>query len=115
MGKGKFFAKAAIGAVIGGAIALTDRQTRAEMKEWAVYLFDMLKDPEKLSASSKEIINQAREMVQKATEDVNFIYEKVDSLKELTPSVKELVDETKTTFLPHEEDTSSAAGQTSTK
>ncbi|KAB7704157.1 hypothetical protein F9802_18810 [Bacillus aerolatus] len=115
MGKCKFFTKMAIGAAVGGAIALTDRQTRAEMKEWAVYLFEMAKDPEGLSASSKEIINRAKDTAQQITEDVSYIREKVDSLKDLTPNVKELVDETKSTFLPGEENTASATDQTSVK
>ncbi|GLY11539.1 YtxH domain-containing protein [Bacillus badius] len=113
MGKGKFFAKAAIGAVIGGAVALMDRQTREEMKEWAVYLFEMAKNPESLSASSKEIISRAKETAQQISEDVSYIRDKVDNLRGLTPEVKELVDETKSTFLPDEENTAGAAGETS--
>ncbi|MEK4031086.1 hypothetical protein MKZ02_21510 [Pseudobacillus sp. FSL P4-0506] len=113
MGKGKFFTKVGIGAAIGGAIALMDRQTREEMKEWAIYLFEMAKDPESLSASSKEIVNRAKETAQQISEDVSYIRGKVDSLRDLTPEVKDLVDETKSTFLPDEESASGAAGKTS--
>ncbi|KMY53075.1 MULTISPECIES: hypothetical protein [Bacillaceae] len=112
MGKGKFFTKVAIGAAIGGAIALLDRQTRAEMKEWAVYLFEMAKDPENLSASSREIMNRAKETAQQISEDVSYIRGKVDSLRDLTPEVKDLVDETKSTFLPEGESTAGGASVT---
>lgn len=109
MGKGKFFASAAIGAAVGGAIALFDRQTRVEMKEWAIYLFEMAKDPENLSASSKEIVNRAKETAQQISDDVSYIRGKVDNLKDLTPEVKDLVDETKSTFLPEGADAADTA------
>ncbi len=80
MGKANFFTKAAIGAAIGGGIALMDRQTRQEMKEWAIYLFEMAKDPQNLSESSKEIANRAKSTAQQISQDVKYIRNKVGDL-----------------------------------
>lgn len=109
MGKSKFFVSAAIGAAVGGVIALLDQDTRNEMSSWAKYLVALAKDPEQLTASSRELIDRATTTAQKINEDVSFIKDKVDNLKELTPEVKELVNETKTTFIPQGQNPAASA------
>ncbi|MGG3448653.1 hypothetical protein [Domibacillus aminovorans] len=109
MGKSKFFVSVAVGAAVGGVIALLDRNTRNEMSSWAQYLVALAKDPEQLTASSRELIDRATTTAQKINEDVAFIKDKVDNLKELTPEVKELVNETKTTFLPEGQNPAASA------
>ncbi|OXS78095.1 hypothetical protein [Domibacillus enclensis] len=114
MGKSKFFASVAAGAAVGGVIALLDRGTRQEMSSWASYLIALAKDPDQLTASSRELIDRATETAQKINEDVSFIKGKVDNLKDLTPEVKDLVDETKSTFAPQGQNPAASAEQTQT-
>ncbi|PAQ15583.1 hypothetical protein CD798_05795 [Bacillaceae bacterium SAOS 7] len=111
MGKVKFVAGVVIGAVIGGAISLTDRKTREEMNAWGKHVCELVKNREQLMDSSKEIINLAKETYEQVNEDIGFIRDKVSSLTELTPQVKELVKETKTTFLSDEEQPGSATSK----
>ncbi|WP_100330375.1 YtxH domain-containing protein [Bacillus xiapuensis] len=101
MGKGKFFAGMAIGAVVGGLITLTDRQTRSEMKEYGKHVYHLAKNPQQIADSSKAVIEKSKEMFQQVNEDVGFIRDKVDSLMDLSPQVKDLVDETKAAFVPN--------------
>ncbi|OZI10860.1 hypothetical protein CEW92_14915 [Bacillaceae bacterium SAS-127] len=111
MGKVKFVAGVVIGAVIGGAISLTDRKTREEMNAWGKQACELVKNREQLMDSSKEIINLAKETYEQVNEDIGFIRDKVSSLTELTPQVKELMEETKTTFLSNEEKSGSATSK----
>ncbi|WP_338753342.1 hypothetical protein [Bacillus sp. FJAT-52991] len=115
MGKMKFVAGVVIGAVVGGAISLTDRKTREEMNACGKRVCELVKNREQLVDSSKDIINLAKETYEQVNEDIGFIRDKVSSLKELTPQVKELVGETKTTFLPDEEEPLSASDSSTSK
>ncbi|WP_203363875.1 hypothetical protein [Bacillus sp. REN10] len=115
MGKMKFVAGVVIGAVVGGAISLTDRKTREEMNTWGKHVCELVKNREQLVHSSKEIMNLAKETYEQVNEDIGFIRDKVSNLKELTPQVKELVEETKTTFLPDEEKSSAASDSSALK
>ncbi|MBM7650222.1 uncharacterized protein YoxC [Bacillus ectoiniformans] len=115
MGKAKFFIGMAVGAVVGGGLTLTDRQTREEMKEWGKYLADLAKDPDQLKSTTMELVNRAKSTAEQVNEDVNFIREKVDSLKELTPEVKSLVSETKGTFLPDQGQDTSVTNESATR
>lgn len=114
MGKSKFFSSVALGALAGGALSLLDRDTRREMASWSNYLIAIAKDPERLTAQSRELIDRATETAQKINEDVSFIKGKVDSLRELSPEVKELVTETKTAFVPSEQEPAASSTQSST-
>ncbi|OMP68136.1 hypothetical protein [Domibacillus epiphyticus] len=109
MGKSKFFVSVLAGAAAGGALALLDKSTRSEMSSWAKYLIALAKDPEQLTASSRELIDRATETARQINEDVSFIKGKVDNLKDLTPQVKDLVDETKTTFAPQGQNPAASA------
>ncbi len=114
MGKSKFFVSVVTGATIGGALALLNPETRRDVSAWAKYIIALAKDPEQLTASSRELIDRATETAQKINEDVSFIKGKVDDLKELTPEVKDLVDETKQTFTPQEQNPAASADRTQT-
>ncbi|XJZ27890.1 YtxH domain-containing protein [Bacillota bacterium Lsc_1132] len=98
----KFWKGMFVGALVGGALSLLDKETRAAMKEnWQKAAHGaavVVKNPKKVTNQIKETVQKVRTTVEQVGEDLAFIAEKVEELKETTPQVTKLLKETKDTF-----------------
>jgi methyl-accepting chemotaxis protein len=101
-GSQRFWLGMALGAIVGGAISLFDKDTRHSVQEDVRKVTGTVtyitKNPNEFIGEVKDTVNKVRSTVQQVTEDVAFIAEKVDEIKEVSPQVAEIVHDTKETF-----------------
>ncbi|WP_243387996.1 YtxH domain-containing protein [Bacillus kexueae] len=88
-----------VGAAVGMAIALVDKQTRKVAIEKGKEAADCVKycaeNPEVVSSFVKGKMDEVKTTLRSVSEDITFLNEKVKDLKELTPQVLEFIEETK--------------------
>ncbi|WP_102347775.1 YtxH domain-containing protein [Bacillus sp. Marseille-P3661] len=82
----------AVGAVVGAAISLLDRETRlsttTNIKKYGGKLWSYAKNPEETITSLVNQVTNARNKIEELSEDVLFIMDKVNDIKETTEQVK---------------------------
>lgn len=92
-----------IGAIIGGAVSLFDKETRSSVIQGSKKLKDktttLIKHPELVTDTVKEKYETIRTTIEQVSEDVSFVAGKVEKLKETTPQVMEIVNDTKEAFV----------------
>ncbi|MFP7735683.1 YtxH domain-containing protein [Priestia aryabhattai] len=92
-----------IGAIIGGAISLFDKETRNSVIQGSKKLKDktttLIQHPELVTDTVKEKYETIRTTIEQVSEDVSFVAGKVEKLKETTPQVMEIVNDTKEAFV----------------
>jgi gas vesicle protein len=97
-----------IGALVGAAVSMFDKQTREHVLEGGRKLGSQVaktvKNPKETQEALKEKFNEFKETVEHLSEDVSFIAGKVDEIRELTPQVVDIVKETKEVFSAEESD-----------
>lgn len=99
----KFWKGMFLGAAIGAAISLFDRETRKSViesckkgtKEVSYYVLH----PNEMAEKVKDKTEQLRASVEQISEDISYITGKVEELKETAPAVADIVKETKEAFL----------------
>lgn len=88
-----------VGAAVGMAIALVDKQTRKTAIEKGKEAADCVKycaeNPEVVSAFVKEKMEEVKVSLKTISDDLSFMNEKVKELRELTPQVLDFIDETR--------------------
>ncbi len=93
-----------IGALVGAAVSLFDKNTRQGViqsgKTIGLKVKEYAKQPSKLSSEVKQKIDDVRQTVQEVSDDIAFINEKVQELKESSPHVVHMLQETKDKFIP---------------
>ena len=102
MKKSKFGSYMILGALVGGAVSLLDRETREVAMKRSNRLFSGVRyyteNPTLLKSKVQNKAEHYQLMFEQISDDASYIKEKVDELKQLTPQVKEIVTETKETF-----------------
>ncbi|AJI24071.1 YtxH domain-containing protein [Priestia megaterium] len=92
-----------IGAIIGGAVSLFDKETRNSVIQGSKKLKDktttLIQHPELVTDTVKEKYETIRTTIEQVSEDVSFVAGKVEKLKETTPQVMEIVNDTKEAFV----------------
>ena len=92
-----------IGAIIGGAVSLSDKETRSSVIQGSKKLKDktttLIQHPELVTDTVKEKYETIRTTIEQVSEDVSFVAGKVEKLKETTPQVMEIVNDTKEAFV----------------
>ena len=92
-----------IGAIIGGAVSLFDKETRTSVIQGSKKLKDktttLIQHPELVTDTVKEKYETIRTTIEQVSEDVSFVAGKVEKLKETTPQVMEIVNDTKDAFV----------------
>ncbi|MCM3020894.1 gas vesicle protein [Priestia megaterium] len=92
-----------IGAIIGGAVSLFDKETRSSVIQGSKKLKDktttIIQHPELVTDTVKEKYETIRTTIEQVSEDVSFVAGKVEKLKETTPQVMEIVNDTKEAFV----------------
>ncbi|MFK7681288.1 YtxH domain-containing protein [Bacillus sp. Wb] len=92
-----------IGAIIGGAVSLFDKETRSSVIQGSKKLKDktttLIQHPELVTDTVKEKYETIRTTIEQVSEDVSFVVGKVEKLKETTPQVMEIVNDTKEAFV----------------
>lgn len=98
----KFFGGMLLGAIVGGAITLLDKETRktvfANVKKTGSNVTYYIKNPQVVVDQVKDGASRLRTTVEQVSEDISFIAEKVEQLKEVTPAVTDLVKDTQEAF-----------------
>ncbi|WP_394557729.1 YtxH domain-containing protein [Priestia aryabhattai] len=92
-----------IGAIIGGAVSLFDKETRSSVIQGSKKLKDktttLIQHPELVTDTVKEKYETIRTTIEQVSEDVSFVAGKVEKLKETTPQVMEILNDTKEAFV----------------
>ncbi|MCM3773406.1 YtxH domain-containing protein [Priestia aryabhattai] len=92
-----------IGAIIGGAISLFDKETRNSVIQGSKKLKDktttLIQHPELVTDTVKEKYETIRTTIEQVSEDVSFVAGKVEKLKKTTPQVMEIINDTKEAFV----------------
>ncbi|KIL47223.1 hypothetical protein [Jeotgalibacillus soli] len=91
-----------IGAFLGGALSLIDRETRRQTfenaKKSGQAISDFTSNPKELANRVKVKADQLRITAEQLQEDFEFLSTKVNEVKEMTPKIKNIINETKETF-----------------
>ncbi|MGD7046080.1 YtxH domain-containing protein [Jeotgalibacillus proteolyticus] len=91
-----------LGAVIGGAVSLFDKETRRSTIEAyrkssrAISYYST--HPKELSQQTKSKVEKIKVTVEQIQEDFEFLSAKLDEVKDMTPQLKNILVETKETF-----------------
>lgn len=97
-----------IGAVVGGLVALLDKNTRQMTANNCRSCFNKVKnfvsEPTIVLDKVKAKTSQARDTVSQITDDIVFITEKAQELQDITPQVANFVKETKDVFVDRNEE-----------
>ncbi|PPA68854.1 YtxH domain-containing protein [Jeotgalibacillus proteolyticus] len=90
------------GALIGGALALLDKETRTTTFEAAKksrqYISYYSGHPRELTERAKNRIEKLKLTVEQIQDDYEFLTSKLEEVKEMTPQLKNILTETKETF-----------------
>ncbi|WP_243291629.1 YtxH domain-containing protein [Bacillus sp. FJAT-47783] len=88
-----------VGAAVGTAIALLDKQTRKETLEKGKQAADCMKQyidhPSLVTDILKEKMSEVKDTIKEVSDDLTFMKDKVNELKELTPQVIDIIEETR--------------------
>ncbi|KIL47145.1 YtxH domain-containing protein [Jeotgalibacillus campisalis] len=91
-----------LGAVIGGAVSLLDRETRRSTIEAyqkssrAISYYST--HPKELSQQTKSKVEKIKVTVEQIQDDFEFLSSKLDEVRDMTPQLKNILVETKETF-----------------
>lgn len=100
-----------IGAAIGAAVSLFDRETREQFihntKKISKKTVEVIKHPQEITNTLKENIHQVRTTFEDISDDVKFIVGKVSELNETTPEMLSMVKETQEAFTRVKQNTTS--------
>ncbi|SRR5690606_24923429 len=106
MGRKKLAKGMLIGALVGGALSLFDRETRKEVfssgKKVGIKVLDVLSNPGKTLSGIKEKVEALQKAYREINEDLRFFVEKAQEIKEASLETKELLEETKEVFRKEE-------------
>lgn len=94
----KFWISVAIGAAVGGAVSLVDRNTRAEVRASSKEVWQTIQQPSEWGSAWKRKMTEVKSFADGVSSDVQFLSEKVQDIREITPQVMGIVEDTKTTF-----------------
>lgn len=102
MAKNKLAQGIVLGAIIGGALSLLDRETRRQTidatKRSSEAISYYANNPKELTDRVKVKVDQLKETAEQLQGDFAFLTDKVNEVKELTPKMKGILNETKETF-----------------
>lgn len=103
MGTKKLAKGMVIGALVGGAITLFDRETRKDViragKTVGNKVLHVISNPGKTWHGLQEKVNEFQSAYRELNEDIRLIMEKAQEIKEVSLETKELLRETKEVFL----------------
>jgi gas vesicle protein len=94
----KFWKGMLIGAAIGAAASLLDRETRQAVIRTSKKTVELIKHPEEVTKKVREGMEQARTTIEQVVEDIQFFTGKMNELKETTPQMLEIVKDVKNAF-----------------
>jgi gas vesicle protein len=99
----KLWKRMMIGAAIGAAISLFDRETRKTLAENTKHvkkkLEYLINEPVNVAERINKQMHEYRQSLEQLLDDLSFIVGKIKEIKEKTPEVIEFFKETKETFL----------------
>ncbi|TYR79192.1 YtxH domain-containing protein [Priestia megaterium] len=102
--KNKLIDGIVIGALVGAAISLFDKETRQSVVRGSKAVKDktvtMIQNPSIVTEALKEKYEAVRTTIEQVSEDVTFVAGKVEQLKETTPEVVKAVKNTQQAFSP---------------
>jgi len=91
-----------IGAVIGAAVSLFDKETREQTikngKRLGLKAKEVCKHPEVVTNAVKEKVHVLTTTIEQVSEDIRFLSEKVDELNETAPEMINIIKDTKQVF-----------------
>ncbi|MFC4319916.1 YtxH domain-containing protein [Litchfieldia salsa] len=91
-----------IGALVGGAISLLDRDTREQFvcstKRVSEKTVDLIKNPQHAVSTVRDNINQVKTTVEQVSNDLRFLSGKVNELNETTPEMLNMLKDTQDAF-----------------
>ncbi|AST90010.1 MULTISPECIES: YtxH domain-containing protein [Sutcliffiella] len=87
-----------IGAVVGAAISLLDRETRETVihnsKRYGQKMKYVIQHPDEVTQSVRDKFHNIKEAVEDVSDDLEYLKGKMDELKETTPKIVEIVKDT---------------------
>jgi gas vesicle protein len=99
----KLVAGILVGALVGAAFSLFDRNTREDVvacgKNASAKIKGYIQEPTLFTNEVKQKIEDVKDTFQEVSDDITFINEKVNELKETTPQVVNLLKESKERFI----------------
>ena len=102
MGSNKLSRGIFLGAILGGAVSLLDRETRKQTFDAARKSSQTLtyytSHPKELAERTKSKVEKIKATVEQVQEDFEFLSSKFEEVKEMTPQLKNILNETKETF-----------------
>lgn len=108
MSKRKLWSNILIGAAIGAAVSLLDKQTRDSVmengKRAAGKTKEFLQNPGIVVDKVNEKVENFRATIEQAREEYEYFAEKVNELRETTPQLIEMVKETKEAFVKEDDE-----------
>jgi gas vesicle protein len=94
-----------IGALVGAAISLLDKETRTTVihngKRVGGKLKYAVQHPQEIADAVRNQIDTVKTAVDDVSRDIDYLRTKVSELKEATPQVLEIVNETKEVITKH--------------
>ncbi|MDM5296436.1 YtxH domain-containing protein [Peribacillus simplex] len=110
--KSKFMQAVFIGALVGAAVSLFDKNTRYSVlensKSCLSNMKELVKNPNGVLSQVRETSSKVRSTVEKISDDVSFISQKVEEMKDIPSQVAQVVIETKEVFAAEPEDSTSS-------
>ncbi|MEW9500746.1 YtxH domain-containing protein [Jeotgalibacillus marinus] len=102
MSKNKFSTGIILGAIIGGAVSLLDRETRRQTFDTAKKSGQAISyystNPRELSDKIQAKVEQLKGTVDQIQDDYEFLSSKYNEVKDMTPQLQNILTETKETF-----------------
>lgn len=116
MGENKFRKYVILGALLGAAVSLLDRNTREQVSRKTRAIVSDIgyysRHPDSLRWKLKEKKEKYQSVYDQLSEDVTYIKQQVEELKVLTPQVKDLVVNTKEAFVDSKDEYKSIVNET---
>ncbi|WP_078549908.1 YtxH domain-containing protein [Litchfieldia alkalitelluris] len=102
MARNKMVEGMLLGAVVGAAISLFDRETREQVVNGTIKAGEkaahLIKHPGQVASEMKENIHQVRTTLEQVSEDIRFITGKVSELNRTTPEMINMIKDTQDVF-----------------
>lgn len=100
--KNRFLEGVFLGALVGGAFTLLDKETRKMVfdtsKEVIGKTSKVLRDPSMVTEKIRKSVDEFTTTYKQIKEDIAFVTEKANELKETTPQMIEIFKDTKATL-----------------
>lgn len=91
----KFLKGVFLGALIGGAVSLFDKDTRRDMALKGRKLGQAIKNPKQTSQMIKEKATEIQQAYEQIRNDLTYISDKLYELKDVPPKVTDIITESK--------------------